>query len=767
MMSIELPPRRDKSGLAATESISPLNEPHKPPRSSGGIVNSVWWALLVSIVAGTFYAALVMGPGRIKPTYVSWVFADPAQQYIAWELYRQDPNWHWPLTYTNRVGYPYGESVALMDVNPMFAIPLKVCSRWLPDKFQYFGIETLTSSTLQFFLGLLLFRFLLGPSIPSILLCSSFLLLSPVMTDRMRGHYSLTNHWLLLSAILLYLVWNRSDKPARFTFAFVAVALAATAVCVHPYIAFPVLVLIAGCLVSLVWRRKLTLWQGSVVFWGLVVICLATAYAVGLIMPGGGHGYGAGGYRFYSLNLLGPFDPSAYGSVLLKPLPHATSGQPEGYAYLGAGILVLVVLSIPLVAYGWKRVPRFSRQSVTVLFTCCVFLTLMALSTRITLGSTTILDLDPHEKLSSYFAVLRASGRLFWAPYYIISLIVLSLPFWVLPKRWSFAIVGCALALQFVDTQPLRRSIGPFISKRSTDPLKSPVWTGLGSSFKNLIVLPAWQCDGAASPGGPEGYRTFGFFAVSHHMRTNSYYPGRLSDRLRELHCGDALSNAITEPLSPDSLYVVTAFVGGEIAGAHKGPGTCSRLDGFVVCSSRSLPDVPADSSIEAKPVDNALKNAGFEGPDVLPWVPYQSTVPTMDDHHSHSGIQSLAETGGEGSVYQDITGLTPGKTYAVSAWVMGSPGATSTAQIAVYDPGSVLATFSTAVQLFPGWQLLSVSNHESSSGILRVHLFRNKGTGTIHWDDVRVEQVDKQGDLLAYQSLQLHPTQSQRIRNH
>ena len=41
---------------------------------------------------------------------------------------------------------------------------------------------------------------------------------------------------------------------------------------------------------------------------------------------------------------------------------------------------------------------------------------------------------------------------------------------------------------------------------------------------------------------------------------------------------------------------------------------------------------------------------------------------------HAHSGTYSLAETGA-GTVYQDINGLEPGRTYTLSAWVSGSPG--------------------------------------------------------------------------------------------
>jgi hypothetical protein len=32
-----------------------------------------------------------------------------------WELFRQDPRLHWPLTFTDRLGYPLGDSIAFMD----------------------------------------------------------------------------------------------------------------------------------------------------------------------------------------------------------------------------------------------------------------------------------------------------------------------------------------------------------------------------------------------------------------------------------------------------------------------------------------------------------------------------------------------------------------------------------------------------------------------------------------------------------------------------
>ncbi len=127
--------------------------------------DSVWLQLAFSLVVGSLYALMVMGRGPLNPRNIDWLGEDGSQHYIGWELLRQDPHWHWPLMYTNRWGYPVGDSVALVDVNPWMAIPFKLLSPLLPEPFQYFGIEAVLTCALQFFFALRLFRLLLGANL--------------------------------------------------------------------------------------------------------------------------------------------------------------------------------------------------------------------------------------------------------------------------------------------------------------------------------------------------------------------------------------------------------------------------------------------------------------------------------------------------------------------------------------------------------------------------------------------------------------------------
>jgi hypothetical protein len=98
-------------------------------------------------------------------------------------------------------------------------------------------------------------------------------------------------------------------------------------------------------------------------------------------------------------------------------------------------------------------------------------------------------------------------------------------------------------------------------------------------------------------------------------------------------------------------------------------------------------------------------------------------------------------EDSGYGSEYQNVKGLEAGANYTVEAWVSADIGTTATAQIAAYDPGANVATFSAAVTPAPGWTLLKHTVRVSSAALIRIHLFRNAGSGSIFWDDVKVSR--------------------------
>jgi len=137
--------------------------------------------------------------------------------------------------------------------------------------------------------------------------------------------------------------------------------------------------------------------------------------------------------------------------------------------------------------------------------------------------------------------------------------------------------------------------------------------------------------------------------------------------------------------------------------------------------------------------IPGLVKNPSFEGGDLSAWGTYQSVEIGLSSAHAHTGTYSLMQTAGEGSVYQDVTGLQPGREYGIAAWVAASRDATATAEIAVWDPGTNVSTGTAPMSPEPVWRPIELAVTASAGGTLRIHLFRGRGEGVIYWDDVCV----------------------------
>ncbi|HVP00761.1 MAG TPA: DUF6311 domain-containing protein [Bryobacteraceae bacterium] len=703
-----------------------------------GGAGSVRFDLALALVAGLLYALIVLGPRPLNPRNVGWIPFDPAYHYIGWELFRQDPKPHWPITYTERLGYPVGESVALTDLNPLLAVALKPLSPLLPGPMQYFGLEAVLVCALQFFFAFRIFRILVGENLLGIAMASVFFLLSPPLTYRFALHYSLSNHWLLLAALFTFLREQLVPATRMKTFVITAAALAAISVGINPYLAFQVVLVLAAAVVSLLWQRKLTFPGAVGILTLLLAVCVGIAWAMGLLISGG-RGYSSGGYRDLSMNLLAPIDPRGWTSLLIHRFSSASPGQYEGYNYLGAGVLALglIVAIALLVQRRTLQAPDW--RWVLPLTGCCAVLTVMALSTRITLGSRTLFDLDPSQRFSPYLAPLRATGRLFWLPYYVILTLVLAASLLLFRRRWANLMLAALLIVQVADTNSLRHWVHVTVNGEHPSPLRSPIWLNIGAMHENLIVLPAWQCAANASPGGPEGYRIFGFLAVSQKMRINSYQSARYTQVARDFHCNQSIADLSRRPLAPDSVYVVSPEVAAAIAKGPTGPGKCHDVDGFILCSSRTDFGLSPVLMTGDQRQEHAIANPGFEDGDSVPWTPVWELQAGVTREAAHSGSYSLAERGGAGTVYQDVNGLRPGATYQISAWVSGSLGTTASAQLAVFNPSDNTSISSPVVNCRPDWQSVSVSATAGREGAIRIQLIRRPGSGEIYWDDLRL----------------------------
>jgi hypothetical protein len=565
----------------------------------------IWLNLLLSLFVGLVYVAVVLGPKPLDPRNAKWLLYDGSTYFIGWELFRQDPVLHWPLTFTERVGYPIGQAVAMMDLNSLLALILKPVSPLLPSPFQYLGIELVLECGLQFFFSVRLFRLLLGGNPAGVLLSSIFFLIAPPFDLRLGAHFALANHWLLLASLYLLLKTVSTPEVKVRDFSGYAVLLVFFAAAINPYLMCFVIALMAATIASLLWQRRMK-WTGGVgLICGLTTTCAVVIVAIGLPL-GGFSSSGNTGYRSFSMNLLAPVDPYPFHSILLPSIRTAGDDQIDGYNYLGLGVLTLCLILIPFI-WSRRRTLRPAASHILPLALCCLILTLMAASTKVTLGPRLTVDLDPQQHLTNLFSPLRATGRFFWVPYYTILAALIVTTFRFFPQKIAMGLILVALAIQIADTSSLRSwMIGQTSLNFHPTPLKSSVWSSLGARHQNLIVLPAWQCDNVNTPGGFDGFRIFGFLAVQQRMRTNSYYSARYSTASLHYHCVDAFSDLSQKPLPRESVYVVSPQVATLIELGPSGPNTCHNVDGFILCSSTTNFGLPSLTFTQLPELNNS-----------------------------------------------------------------------------------------------------------------------------------------------------------------
>ncbi len=550
----------------------------------------------LAIALGLANTLALFGWEPITPSNTAWVFGDNATYYVGWALYRHDPHLSFPLAWTDRVGYPVGTSIALLDAIPLVAVLLRPLGPLLPEPFQYLGLYSALCFVLQAYLGLSLCRRLFSPNPTFILLGGAFFLLSAPLTWRAFGHTALLSHWLVLAALDSYFR-DPGERPARWLARFwVVLALAAA---ITPYVAALCFLLTLTGIARLLLERRCR-WQFAAV---LGVLSLAVLYtsllSIGVLVARDSSTYWAPGYGQFSLNLNSPINPMDYGSILLPALPVIDPGQVDGYNYLGLGILGLLVLNLarrPKVVL-WLGTPRLL-PLVGLTLVC----TALAASATVSLGASTLFEIQVPTAIMPLLNGLRASGRLFWPAYYLIFTAALSLTFWVWKPPYRGVILAIALAVQAADLGPLRTKVRATIDQRFESVLRSPAWNDLGRKYDNLILIPTFQCAPYTGPGGFYSFVTFGKLAAAERMRTNSYYAARYSKPELLAHCVDLLRTQLSGTLDSRSAYVVTDGVKTVLELAGMRSHRCDRADEFNLCTPVTSPGAAPPTGAPAAP---------------------------------------------------------------------------------------------------------------------------------------------------------------------
>jgi len=491
---------------------------------------------LVPVVIGFFAYAFFVRFHGFWPTDVRWMLPqwngniDSALHYIGWEMYRQSDLLQWPIGRSPMLGPDGGSSIAYTTL-PLLALIFKPFTHWSNTPLQFFGVWSLVC-----FIGQSISSWkLLGLWISNrihLTLGVCFFVISPAFLDRLSVYFDASAHFLLIFA--LYLYFSTPFKLAQW------LMLGALSVLIFPYIAMMVSIVFFAQTVSDVIRTKLffVAMKRTSIYVGVILI---TAWQSGYFILGGSR-IDAEGYGIYSANGFTFVDPG-FPDNYRVPWSHIVpdrwqgAGQYEGFAFIGSGVLILMIiiwtkgliqgnivskalllcpvlsmavlfgrdqdtaqmkLSILLgilVAIALENVVqhksnKFASKIVLSIFVIGMFV--FALSHQIFLGQFEVAYFDLNPSLLKLANTFRSSGRFAWPLMIIFIALIIIQIIRELPRAFVTPLLVATLVFQVGDsnngwqftTDAYSRS-GPEIY------LTSEIWNLLGEKYDGVLFSPA------------------------------------------------------------------------------------------------------------------------------------------------------------------------------------------------------------------------------------------------------------------------------------
>lgn len=435
--------------------------------------------LSIAAILGVVAAAATFPVDFLLPhAGAGWApVGDAAQHAVAQRYFIRTP-WSWPPLGIAALDTPRGVNLAFADGIPLLAFALKAIARFLPQGFHGIGLWYAIATILQPVAAVWALRgageLRLLPAVGVALAA----LAMPAWLAR-YGHAALGGHFLLLLALGWYFrLLGRTSLVCWLGAGMTALA----ALLVHPYLAAMVLAVLGAVPATLLLRADRGWLAAAASVGAILAMVIATMAVFGYLGAAGDGGYGQ-----FAMNLLSPIWP--YRSLLLGEfvageVDATGKGGWEGYNWLGtglvAGLLVCLVLS-----------PRQTGRAIARhagLLAVLVALTLLAISQRVGLGNTIVLDLGPAPALLEQF---RASGRFFWPVAYTL-LIGTALLLARLPAG-PFLVLAMG-AVQTADSMPIRADLRAWAEARPAWVLAAEALRPMLAGAARLTLLPSWAC---------------------------------------------------------------------------------------------------------------------------------------------------------------------------------------------------------------------------------------------------------------------------------
>lgn len=439
------------------------------------------FGLLAVILLTIAYLGWLFPDGFLFGTSGYWAAEnEDITQYIAgFNAFIREP-WHWPILRISSLNWPDGTLATFVDIIPAYAVVLKLAAGlgWMIEN--PFGAWVGLCFVLQAVGAWWVLREAKIRSWVALAVLSLLLLMFPALGARL-GHISLMSHWLLVFALAIYVRGSRLGRTA--TALWMVLAFAAF------YINIYIFTMVAAILLADALRfRVQTGWAGVMRAVLAPLLVVAASLLVTMLPLPTGSGGREWGFGHYSMNVLSPFSG---GRFFVWPNPIAHDGQGEGFNYLGLGLILLVPYALHICR---KSDPDFFARHRPLLVVCLAA-TVYALSNRVYVGQTLILEWQIPGVLDSLVSQFRASGRYFWLVAYGLAVFAVVTVARHLSGRSAAVVLLIVALLQWWDLSPRHTSVKALASQSSKAIVNRDAWDAfLGDRVETINFYPVFRC---------------------------------------------------------------------------------------------------------------------------------------------------------------------------------------------------------------------------------------------------------------------------------
>ncbi len=479
----------------------------------------------IGAIIGMVLFCIIYGTKIINPTYVEWITSsngDIVQHYLGWVYYRNTP-WGFPVGLIEGLTMPDSISCIYTDSIPLFALFFKILSPILPETFQYAGIWGLFSFAMQGFTSVILLqKFSRNPFF--CLPASLCYIVSPTILQRLYGHDSLSAHWLIILALILWAYQNHQWKH-KFTPVLLWTILTILTATIHMYLMAMVFIIMAGSFITYLIKNKKI---------GYILICGSVSAACSFLTIfsfGAFHvnsGFTDGGLGLYSSN-LNTFFNSMGNSTFLKKLK-SFDGQSEGFGYLGLGVISAGIIAFSIIIYYLCRNKNFKEliKKHKAYFIGGIFIFIAALdiaiSPDITLNDNVLLMREYPQIVISALSVFRASGRFIWICDYMIYTAIFMILSRINSKKMLCILISAVSLTQMTDLYEMMKKENKRYNKKVEyiSPLYSEEWQEVLEGVNEIRYVPL-----PPDHRGRKEYMKLGVYASENDITMSSFYCAR------------------------------------------------------------------------------------------------------------------------------------------------------------------------------------------------------------------------------------------------